>query len=950
MLEDILQRLHPKVREVLLSRFKYLTPVQEKAFPLILEGKNVLIVAPTGSGKTEAAVIPVLSRLLSEGVGEKGINILYITPLRALNRDLLDRLEWWCSKLGLSIGVRHGDTDQKERTKQAKNPPHMLITTPETLQLLLYGRLLRKALKNVKYVIVDEVHEIAEDKRGSQLSLALERLRYLAERDFQIIGLSATVGSPKEVAQFLAGIGRKIEVVEADVTRQMDIKVIYPRPLPEDEVLAAKLYTVPEVAARLRIIADLIKKHRSALVFTNTRAIAEVLASRFRIWDRNVPLDVHHSSLSKLSRIVAERGLKSGELKALVCTSSLELGIDVGRIDIVIQYMSPRQVTRLVQRVGRAGHSLDRVAKGIIVTNDEDDTLEAAVIARRALEGKIEETKMPEKPYDVLCHQIVALFFFKRRWRFSEILDLYTKAYPYRNLSKEDLVKVLSYMHNRYPRLAWVSFEDEIVLKPKNTRGIYEYFFNQISTIPDEKQYLVVNIENDEPLGVLDEAFVAEYGEIGVKFVFRGSVWIIKDISRDRIYVEPAKDPTGAVPSWVGEEIPVPLEVALEVGAIKRYLEQQLRKGLKIEEVAEDLVQKYPIDKVSLANALRLFAEHVKKGYKLPTDKRVLIEKCPEGIVVHVHGGTLANRALSRYLAEKIIEATGYGVKVQQDPYSIIVVTSANVDGNLIKNKLLECDYDDFRNTVVTSATRQGLFKRRLIHVARRFGALPKGVEASTLSMRKLVEAFEDTVIFEEALKEYMAKDVSIEEAWQIIEGIQRGEIEVIVIESEEASPVTAAVLNKMAKKLELIPPERLEKIIVESAKTRLLNTVLCFVCLNCKWYSLMKVKDFIKYGKCPKCGSRKVGVANAEEKEIEKIINKNFKAVSKQEIKLIDFLQFSSRIIEKYNSIGAVVLAGRGLKKEEIIRIVEKHSKLDDSLIKAIIEAEKKALSKRFW
>ncbi|RLE94239.1 MAG: ATP-dependent helicase [Thermoprotei archaeon] len=950
MLEDILQRLHPKVREVLLSRFKYLTPVQEKAFPLILEGKNVLIVAPTGSGKTEAAVIPVLSRLLSEGVGEKGINILYITPLRALNRDLLDRLEWWCSKLGLSIGVRHGDTDQKERTKQAKNPPHMLITTPETLQLLLYGRLLRKALKNVKYVIVDEVHEIAEDKRGSQLSLALERLRYLAERDFQIIGLSATVGSPKEVAQFLAGIGRKIEVVEADVTRQMDIKVIYPRPLPEDEVLAAKLYTVPEVAARLRIIADLIKKHRSALVFTNTRAIAEVLASRFRIWDRNVPLDVHHSSLSKLSRIVAERGLKSGELKALVCTSSLELGIDVGRIDIVIQYMSPRQVTRLVQRVGRAGHSLDRVAKGIIVTDDEDDTLEAAVIARRALEGKIEETKMPEKPYDVLCHQIVALFFFKRRWRFSEILDLYTKAYPYRNLSKEDLVKVLSYMHNRYPRLAWVSFEDEIVLKPKNTRGIYEYFFNQISTIPDEKQYLVVNIENDEPLGVLDEAFVAEYGEIGVKFVFRGSVWIIKDISRDRIYVEPAKDPTGAVPSWVGEEIPVPLEVALEVGAIKRYLEQQLRKGLKIEEVAEDLVQKYPIDKVSLANALRLFAEHVKKGYKLPTDKRVLIEKCPEGIVVHVHGGTLANRALSRYLAEKIIEATGYGVKVQQDPYSIIVVTSANVDGNLIKNKLLECDYDDFRNTVVTSATRQGLFKRRLIHVARRFGALPKGVEASTLSMRKLVEAFEGTVIFEEALKEYMAKDVSIEEAWQIIEGIQRGEIEVIVIESEEASPVTAAVLNKMAKKLELIPPERLEKIIVESAKTRLLNTVLCFVCLNCKWYSLMKVKDFIKYGKCPKCGSRKVGVANAEEKEIEKIINKNFKAVSKQEIKLIDFLQFSSRIIEKYNSIGAVVLAGRGLKKEEIIRIVEKHSKLDDSLIKAIIEAEKKALSKRFW
>jgi len=950
MVKQVLESLHPKVREVLLSRFESLTPVQEKAFPLILEGKNVLIVAPTGSGKTEAAVIPVLSRLLSEGIGEKGVDVLYITPLRALNRDLLDRLEWWCSKLDLSIGVRHGDTDQRERAKQAKNPPHMLITTPETLQLLLYGKLLRKALRNVKYVIVDEVHEIAEDKRGSQLSLALERLRYLTERDFQIIGLSATVGSPREVAQFLAGVGREIEVIEVDISRQMDIKVVYPRPSPEDEVLAAKLYTVPEVAARLRVIADLIKDHRSALVFTNTRAIAEVLASRFRIWDKNVPLDVHHSSLSKLSRIIAERGLKSGELKALVCTSSLELGIDVGRIDIVIQYMSPRQVTRLVQRVGRAGHSLDRVAKGIIVTDDEDDTLEAAVIARRALEGKIEETKIPEKPYDVLCHQIVALFFFKRRWRFSEILDLYSKAYPYRELNKEDLVKVLSYMHNRYPRLAWVSFEDEVMLKPKNTRGLYEYFFNQISTIPDEKQYLVVNIQNDEPLGVLDEAFVAEYGEIGVKFVFRGSVWIIKDIGRDKIYVEPAKDPTGAVPSWVGEEIPVPLEVALEVGAIKRYLEHQLHKGLKLEEIADELIRKYPIDKISLINALKLFAEHVKKGCKLPTDRRILIEKVLEGIVIHVHGGTLANRALSRYLAEKIIQATGYGVKVQQDPYSIIIVTSASIDGNLIKHKLLECDYNDFKRTVIASATRQGLFKRRLIHVARRFGALPKGVEASTLSMRKLVEAFEDTVIFEEALKEYLSKDISIEEAWQIIEDIQRDKIEVVVVESKEASPVTSAVLHKMARKLELIPPERLEKIIVESAKTRLLNTVLCFVCLNCKWFSLMKVKDFIKYGKCPKCGSRKVGVANVEEKDIEKIIHKNFKATNKQEVKLIDFLTFSSQIIEKYNSVGVVVLAGRGLKKEDIINIVEKYNKLDEALIKAIIEAEKKALSKRFW
>lgn len=949
-MNSVLDKLHPKVRELVLSRFRQLTPVQEKAFPLILEGRNVLIIAPTGSGKTEAAVVPILSRLLTRGVAERGIQVLYITPLRALNRDLLDRLTWWCENLGLSIGVRHGDTDQKERVKQARSPPHLLITTPETLQLLLYGRLLRKALKNVEYVIVDEVHEIAEDKRGSQLSLALERLRYVKGGEFQIVGLSATVGSPMEVARFLAGEGREVEVVEVDVARQMDIRVVFPEPTEEDQILAAKLYTIPEVAARLRVIADVLERHRSALIFTNTRAIAEVLASRFRIWDENVPLDVHHSSLSKLSRIVAERGLKTGELKALVCTSSLELGIDVGRIDIVIQYMSPRQVTRLVQRIGRAGHSLDRIAKGIIVTDSEDDTLEAVVIARRALSKTIEAAKIPIKPYDVLCHQIVALLFLKRRWRFDEILSIYSRAYPYRSLSKEDLEKVLNYMHNRYPRLAWISFEDEVVLKPKNTRGMYEYFFSQLSTIPDEKQYLVVNLENNEPLGVLDEAFVAEYGEIGIKFVFKGSIWIIKDVSKDKIYVEPVKDPTGAVPSWVGEEIPVPAEVASEVGVIKRYVEEKLSRGVSLDIIVDELCSKYPTDRESMKRALRIVVEQIRGKYPLPTDRRIVIEKFSEGVVIHVHGGTLANRALSRYIAEKIIERTGYGVKVQQDPYSIILVTPAKIKGDDIRKVILESTYEDFKEVVVSSATRQGLFKRRLIHVARRFGALPKGVDAANLSMRKLVEAFEGTVIFEEALKEYLHKDVALEEAWEIIEKARRGIIEIICVEYKAPSPVTSATLMKMAKKLELIPPERLEKIIVESAKTRLLNTVLCFVCLNCKWYTLMKVKDFIKIGACPQCRSRKIGVANVEESEIKKIVEKDFKVSNRFEERILDYLAFSSEIIEKYDGVGVVTLAARRLSREDIVRIAGKFSSINEELIKSIISAEKKALSRRFW
>src|SRR5208282_5371752 len=326
---------------------------------------------------------------------------------------------------------RHGDTETKERTAQAKNPPDMLIITPETLQAVLTGRVMKQHLRAVRYVIVDEVHELAEDKRGSQLALALERLRWLAMRDFQIIGLSATIGTPEKVARFLVGTTREVTTIQVPVGREIRIQVINPSPTPRDGELAAQLYTHPEVAARLRFMKGLIEKHQSVLLFTNTRAVAEILASRMKIWDVDFPISIHHGSLAKPSRINAERGLKSGELRGLVATSSLELGID-----FVIQYMSPRQVTRLIQRIGRSGHRIGRLADGIIVTLDSDDTLEATVIARRALKEDLESVTIPEQPLDVWAHQIVGRLIQKGRWYVSEIMELVKNAYPYRDLSE----------------------------------------------------------------------------------------------------------------------------------------------------------------------------------------------------------------------------------------------------------------------------------------------------------------------------------------------------------------------------------------------------------------------------------------------------------------------------------------------------------------------------------
>ncbi|TET72393.1 DEAD/DEAH box helicase, partial [Candidatus Bathyarchaeota archaeon] len=526
--ENVFSILCRPVRRLLKERgFEEPTEPQKHLIPRIMEGKNVLLISPTATGKTEAAMLPVFHKfLMSER--KPGISIIYITPLRALNRDILDRMTYWCSSLDIRLAVRHGDTSTQERTRQRQSPPEMLITTPETLQAILSGRTLRRYLKAVRWVVVDEIHELADNKRGSQLSIALERVRELADEEFQCIGLSATIGSPKKVAQFLVGSGRDVEVIPVSATRDITFEIVYPEPGPDDYDLAAKLFTHPEVAARLGVMKDLIEDHETTLIFTNTRSTSELLTSRFNVWDMDFPLSIHHGSLAKTTRIATEKGLKGGDLKTVVCTSSLELGIDIGHIDLVIQYNSPRQVTRLLQRVGRSGHNVGERAKGVIIAMNSDDALESMVICRRALKEIMEPLVIPPKPYDVMVNQIVAEFMSKPRLYFLQAKNLFSRAYPYEDLEEEDVRFVARYMHNRFPRLAWVSEEDEVIIRPRgNRKTIYRYFFDNLSMIPDEKTYLVIDVAEEAPVGILQEAFVAEYAKPGVKFVIRGRPWKI---------------------------------------------------------------------------------------------------------------------------------------------------------------------------------------------------------------------------------------------------------------------------------------------------------------------------------------------------------------------------------------------------------------------------------------
>lgn len=513
------------------------------AIPPILAVENVLLVAPNGSGKTEAVLLPIFSNFIQQNT-KKGISIVYITPLRALNRDMLKRLSFWASKLDVSIEVRHGDTEIKLRRRQALFPPNMLVTTPETLQAILPGSRMKQHLSHVKHVIVDEVHELASSKRGVQLTIALERLYEIVGKEIQRIGLSATVAEPEKVAKFIAGTNRSIKVVEATLPKGYRYSVEAPSPREEDYDLAGKLRTSPEAAARIRRIAELVDSHRSTLIFVNSRQNAEMLGHKFNQLKR-FDITVHHGSLSKEERARAEDEFKSGALKAIICTSTLELGIDIGNVDLVVQYLSPRQVSSLIQRVGRSGHSLDRLSKGVIVTAFPDDTLESMAAVKSAYRSKLEPVLIHEGALDVLAHQVAGILLDKGNIDLKTLLVMLRRAYPYRNLTEEKLLDVVDYLD--WLNELRVEEEGRVLRRTRKTR---RYYYENLSMIPDERRYPIVNIISDRKIGTLGDEFMALRVRVGLNFICRGKVWRVVQIEDETgtVYVVPSEDPLAAIP------------------------------------------------------------------------------------------------------------------------------------------------------------------------------------------------------------------------------------------------------------------------------------------------------------------------------------------------------------------------------------------------------------------
>jgi len=923
MLEEFSQQMKHLITE---KGFLEPTLAQRLGMPEIRRGSNVLIIAPTGIGKTEAACLPLFDKISSAKA--EPISLLYITPLRSLNRDLLDRLVWWADKLDVDIAVRHGDTSQTERKAQLDVPPQILITTPETLQALLVGKRMREHLKNIKHVIVDEIHELVQSKRGTQLAVALERLAELAGQ-FQRIGLSATVGSPQLVADFL---GHNTKIIHADGEKRYDIKVEYPKPTAADQSLSDDLVISPTTVARLRKLHELIKSHKSVLTFTNTRETAEVLSSRLHSLDRELAQEVHHGSLSKERRIKSEQKFKSQELKSIIATSSLELGIDIGSCDLAVQYLSPRQVSRLIQRVGRSGHRIGETSKGIILSGDED-TFESAMIAKHASEKKLEPIKIHELALDVLTSQIVGLALEYREIGIKKAYETCKRAFPFRELGKKEFEALIEFLDAI--RLVWIN---ETPLGPsiRPRRKAFEYYFSNLSTIPDTVQYRVISIVENEPIGSLDEEFVAEYGLPGQKFICSGRAWRVLAVDGLKVSVEPVQDIESAIPTWEGELIPVPFEIAQGVG--------ELRKSVAEEKIAA-IRDKFPLDSAA-ATELERIIEKQSARHTIPDDNNWLIESHDTFVIIHSCCGSLVNDTIGRYLAAILTAKTGVAVSVKTDPYRIILQTKATAEN--VKHELEHAE--NVEDVLRLALARSSLFKHRFVHVARRMGIIAKGARYDRLNLSKIIIQYANTPAEQETLREIFVDKFDIITAKQVFDAIKKKKIKLII----EPGLSHLGELGLVHQFAEIVKPAQPEEEIFKAFKRRLLATRVRLLCMSCAEYSLARqVKDIDDQPECPKCGARLIAVLHPTRQAIQRIAKARIKKKPLNDVDMHEFqsARRSADLVIVYGKRAAITLAGHGIGPETASRILARLHPTQEAFYKDILEAERTfARTKPYW
>ena len=883
------------IKEVGIER---LTDLQTESFNTIYSGKNTLIVAPTGSGKTEAAILPLFQKII-ETKPKKGIVLLYITPLRALNRDMFRRLRRLSELLGITIDVRHGDTPERIRNKQSKKPPIVLITTPETFQLLFLGKNLKAALKNVKYLVIDEIHELISSERGVQLSIAIERLKKITK--FQIIALSATVSSPKKFVDFL---GIAAEVVSEPHSKPYRFRIVKPK-------LIGNSGELDEIQAEISLIKEIIEKHNSTLIFVNTRQTAEALGVRLK---KMVDVEVHHGSLSREARVESEEKFAMGELKALICTSSMELGIDIGHVDVVIQYGSPRQVVRLIQRVGRSGHGLGRESVGYIVASSFDDILESMAIVSRAKEGKLEKPDIHYASLDVLANQICAMALEYGRVKVDEVYKIVKRSHPYRSLEFEEFLEICQYLAG----IGRIFFDgDEIAARIRTRR----YFYNNISMIPDEKKLKVVDITSNRSIGVLDESFLSTFS--GETFAMRGELWRVLSVENEVVKVEPVSI-EGEIPSWAGEEIPVPFEVAQDVGRLRVWIAGLIsihgeKKALEI------ILREFNLNLEAAKYIVNKIKKQINEGFSIPSDLHLTIEGAENVVVVNACFGHKVNETIGRIIGLLLSARRGGNVSVEIDPYRIKI---APADPKTVEEILLSVNPQSVEVLAERALLETRLMQWKVVNSARKFGLLDKDEDLSRVNLKNLVIKLRDSPVYKEALREIFLEKMDLKRTKEIFGNLGR-KITYSVYNS--LSPISLASRRHVIDILSIRPTSA----ILKAFKERIKNETCRIYCINCGANYLEKVSEFNKF-KCFKCGSSMLAVLNK---------NRDIKEVRKEELYRI------ANLVMAYGKRAVYALSAYGVGVETATRILSKFYENEDEFFKALLEAERNYIrTRRFW
>ncbi|MFB6080101.1 MAG: DEAD/DEAH box helicase [Haloferacaceae archaeon] len=937
---DAFTHLGGAVRDALSDRgFETPTEPQRRAIPPLADGRNALVVAPTGTGKTETAMLPVFDAIV-EGEDRFGLSALYVTPLRALNRDMRDRLEWWGERLGVEVDVRHGDTTRYRRSQQADDPPDVLITTPETLQAILTGEKLRRALADVAHVVIDEVHELAASKRGAQLTVGLERLRDLAG-SFQRIGLSATVGDPDEVGRFLTG-DRGCAVVETDDASAMDVRVVRPEVTAEDERLAAELATDADLASHVRAIRDVVRAHESTLIFVNTRRTAEALGSRFRRLDE--PIGVHHGSLSTEARLDVEDRFKAGEIDGLVCTSSMELGIDVGSVDHVVQYNSPREVARLLQRVGRAGHRRDRTSHGTVVAGSPEDALEALAIARRAGCDAVEPADIHHGSLDVAANQVVGVVMDRGEVSARRAYDLLTAAYPFRELSEADFRAVVRELSGN--RVLWL---DEDADRLEKSGGSWQYYYRNLSMIPDEETYRVRDVSARRTIGTLDERFVRTFAEPGATFVQRGELWRVTEVDDEesRVDVSPVEDPGGEVPSWTGKEIPVPAAVAGEVGELRDVAAEQFVAGADRDAVARDLVSRYPTDERTLRAALGPVERQVEADHPVPTADRLVLEATGGTAVLNAPCGHEINETIGRLVAALVGQQTGSSVGMDADPYRIEFDLPRRASVGDVLDALETTDPDHVEPLLELALKRSDALKFALTHVAATFGRLKRYRGDGRMGADRLLAALDGTPVFDEAVRELFHEDLAVEATARLLDRIQSGEVAVVT--ARERTPLGTAGRSTGR---ELLVPENADAGVIETVKERIHGDRVRLLCLHCAdWESRRRVGGVRDQPRCPECESTRIAALNPWDEETPAAVRSDPADRDDEAERRVERAYRSAGLVQSHGKRAVIAMAARGVGPQTAARIIGNLRTDEDDFYRDILEQERRyARTNSFW